>query len=69
MHTAEGFPEGQMGTCSWQTVWHCIPSWNTFLVLADTMAVMLLLVCMMEGTIGIASKMKLASRLHAGASS
>ncbi len=69
MHTAEGFHEGQMGTCSRQTVWHCIPSWNVFLMLADTMAVMVLLVCMLEGMIGIASKMKLASRLHASASS
>ncbi len=46
--------------CSRQTVWHCIPSCNAFLVLADTTAVMLLLVCMLKGMISIAWQLKLA---------
>ncbi len=56
-HTAEGSHEGQIGTCNRQTVWHCIHSCNAKMVLADTMAVMLLLlVCIVEGMLGIASQ-------------
>ncbi len=58
-HTAEGSHEGQMGTCNRQTLWPCIHSCNAVMVLADPMPVMLLLVCMLEGMFGIASKRKL----------